>query len=378
LKIGIPKETVSGETRIAVIPSMISTLTKMEHEVLVEKDAGAGASFSDQQFTDAGAKIAGSSKDLYQSSDIILKVQPPDEKEAGLFKEGSTLVSFLAPLDNLLLVKKLAERKITSFSMEFVPRITRAQSMDALSSMATIGGYKAVLIAANHLGKIFPLLMTAAGSIPPATVFVLGAGVAGLQAIATAKRLGAKVEAFDPRPAVKEQVKSLGAQFVEMELPEEDVETKGGYAKEQSDAFLVKEQEAIAARLPKVDVVITTAQIFGKKAPILITEEMVKMMRPGSVIVDMAAEQGGNCELTKANETIEKHNVTIQGAVNLPALVPVHASQMYSKNITNLLKHLLQATPYDFEDEITKGACITHDGKIVNEMVADAVQKGGK
>jgi NAD(P) transhydrogenase subunit alpha len=378
LKIGIPKETVSGETRIAVIPSMISTLTKMEHEVLVEKDAGAGASFSDQQFTDAGAKIAGSSKDLYQSSDIILKVQPPDEKEAGLFKEGSTLVSFLAPLDNLLLVKKLAERKITSFSMEFVPRITRAQSMDALSSMATIGGYKAVLIAANHLGKIFPLLMTAAGSIPPATVFVLGAGVAGLQAIATAKRLGAKVEAFDPRPAVKEQVKSLGAQFVEMELPEEDVETKGGYAKEQSDAFLVKEQEAIAARLPKVDVVITTAQIFGKKAPILITEEMVKMMRPGSVIVDMAAEQGGNCELTKANETIEKHNVTIHGAVNLPALVPVHASQMYSKNITNLLKHLLQATPYDFEDEITKGACITHDGKIVNEMVADAVQKGGK
>ena len=378
MKIGIPKETVSGETRIAVIPSMISTLTKMEHEVLVEKDAGAGASFSDQQFTDAGAKIAGSSKDLYQSSDIILKVQPPDEKEAGLFKEGSTLVSFLAPLDNLLLVKKLAERKITSFSMEFVPRITRAQSMDALSSMATIGGYKAVLIAANHLGKIFPLLMTAAGSIPPATVFVLGAGVAGLQAIATAKRLGAKVEAFDPRPAVKEQVKSLGAQFVEMELPEEDVETKGGYAKEQSDAFLVKEQEAIAARLPKVDVVITTAQIFGKKAPILITEEMVKMMRPGSVIVDMAAEQGGNCELTKANETIEKHNVTIQGAVNLPALVPVHASQMYSKNITNLLKHLLQATPYDFEDEITKGACITHDGKIVNEMVADAVQKGGK
>jgi NAD(P) transhydrogenase subunit alpha len=378
LKIGIPKETVSGETRIAVIPSMISTLTKMEHEVLVEKDAGAGASFSDQQYTDAGAKIAGSAKDLYQSSDIILKVQPPDEKEAGLFKEGSTLVSFLAPLDNLLLVKKLAERKITSFSMEFVPRITRAQSMDALSSMATIGGYKAVLIAANHLGKIFPLLMTAAGSIPPATVFVLGAGVAGLQAIATAKRLGAKVEAFDPRPAVKEQVKSLGAQFVEMELPEEDVETKGGYAKEQSDAFLVKEQEAIAARLPKVDVVITTAQIFGKKAPILITEEMVKMMRPGSVIVDMAAEQGGNCELTKANETIEKHNVTIQGAVNLPALVPVHASQMYSKNITNLLKHLLQATPYDFEDEITKGACITHDGKIVNEMVADAVQKGGK
>jgi len=383
LKIGIPKEIFPGETRVAVIPAMISTLTKLEHEVLVEKDAGQGASFSDEQYTEAGATIIENAQKLYEFSEIIIKVQPPTENqevgkhEVELLNNGSTLISYLAPLNDLPMIQKLAQRNITSFSMEFVPRITRAQSMDSLSSMATIGGYKAVLIAANHLGKIFPLLMTAAGSIPPATVLVLGAGVAGLQAIATAKRLGAKVEAFDPRPAVKEQVKSLGAQFVEMELPEEDVETAGGYAKEQSDAFLIKEQEAIAARLPKVDVVITTAQIFGKKAPILITEEMVKQMRPGSVIVDMAAEQGGNCELTETDKTLEKHNTTIYGTVNLPASVPVHSSQMYSKNVTNLFKHILQEGKYDFEDEITKGACITHDGKVINQLVADALNTGG-
>jgi H+-translocating NAD(P) transhydrogenase subunit alpha len=378
LKIGIPKETVSGETRVALIPAMISTLTKMEHEVLVEKNAGSAASFSDRHYTDAGAKIIENNKKLYDSSDMILKVQAPSEEEVGLLKQNAALVSFLAPFDHLPRIKKLADRKVTSFSMEFVPRITRAQSMDALSSMATIAGYKAVLIAADHIGKIFPLLMTAAGSIPPATVLVLGAGVAGLQAIATAKRLGAKVEAFDPRPAVKEQVKSVGAQFIEMELPEEDVETAGGYAKEQSDAFLLKEQEAIGARLPKVDVVITTAQIFGKKAPELITDKMVQSMRTGSVIIDLAAEQGGNCELTQAGKTITKHDVSIYGAVNLPALVPVHASQMYSKNITNLVKHLLQEGKYDFEDEITQGACITHDGQIRNKMIAEALEKGGK
>lgn len=376
MKIGVPKETVTGENRVAVIPSMINVLTKMDHDVLVEKKAGLKASFNDEQYSKAGASIIESSKTLYESSDLIMKVQPPFETEVDQLKTGSTLISFLAPLNNLPMIGKLINCKITSFSMEFVPRITRAQSMDALSSMATIAGYKAVLIAANHLGKIFPLLMTAAGSIAPATVLVLGAGVAGLQAIATAKRLGAKVEAFDPRPAVKEQVKSLGAQFVEMKLPEEDVETVGGYAKEQSNAFLFKEQEAVAARLPKVDVVITTAQIFGKKAPTIITKEMVKSMKSGSIIIDLAAEQGGNCELTQANKTITKYDVTIYGAVNLPATVPVHASQMYSKNITNLVKHLLQESPYDFEDEITKGACITHEGQIKNQMIAEALNKG--
>ncbi|MDQ7054332.1 MAG: hypothetical protein Q9P14_16120 [candidate division KSB1 bacterium] len=239
----------------------------------------------------------------------------------------------------------------------------------------TVAGYKAVLMAAAQLGKFFPLLMTAAGTIPPANVLVLGAGVAGLQAIATAKRLGARVEAFDPRPAVREQVQSLGAQFIEMELPE-DVETAGGYAKEQSEEFLRKEQEAIAARLAKTDVVITTAQIFGKRAPILITEDMVKMLRPGAIIIDLAAEQGGNCELTEAGKTVEKHGVTILGTVNLPATVPVHASQMYSKNITNLFRHLYQAEDgkLDFDDEITKSACVTHQGEIVNEFVKNALK----
>lgn len=384
MKIGIPKEIVSGETRVALVPSMVNLLTKLEHEVLIEKDAGLASSFVDAQYEEAGAKIAGDAGAIYSQADVILKVQPtaehPDLKkhESELLKEGCSIISFMAPLENRQAVQKLAAQKITSFAMEFVPRITRAQSMDALSSMATLAGYKAVLIGANHLGKIFPLMMTAAGTIPPSNVLILGAGVAGLQAIATAKRLGAKVEAFDPRPAVKEQVKSLGANFVEMELPEEDVETSGGYAKEQSDAFLKAEQDAIGARLPKVDVVVTTAQIFGKKAPILITEEMIKTMRPGSVIVDLAAEQGGNTDITEADRTIEKHGVTVYGAVNLPATLPVHASQMYSKNITNLFKQIFQPEGIDFEDEITKGACITRDGNIVNELVASAIQGGGK
>jgi len=264
--------------------------------------------------------------------------------------------------------------------MEYIPRITRAQSMDALSSMATISGYKAVLIAANHLPKMFPLLMTAAGSIQPAHVFILGAGVAGLQAIATAKRLGARVEAFDPRPAVREQVQSLGASFVEMELPKEDVETKGGYAKAQSDEFLLKEREAIATRLAKTDIIISTAQIFGKKAPILITEEMVKHMRPGSIIIDLAAEMGGNCALTVPHEMTTLHGVRIYGAVNLPATIPMHASQMYAKNLANLFNNLYQSegSGIDFEDEITSGACMTHNGKIMNESIKNALAQGGQ
>jgi NAD(P) transhydrogenase subunit alpha len=261
--------------------------------------------------------------------------------------------------------------------MEYVPRITRAQSMDSLSSMATLAGYKAVIIAANHLLKIFPLMMTAAGSIPAATVLVLGAGVAGLQAIATAKRLGARVEAFDPRPAVKEQVESVGATFIPMETLE-DVQTAGGYAKEQSEEFLRKEQEAIAARLPRVDVVITTAQIFGKAAPVLITEDMVKLMAPGSVIVDLAAEQGGNCELTEPNQVVQKHGVTIHGAVNLPATLPTNASMMYAKNLTTLFL-ALYAKPeagVNWEDEIATGACVTHAGEIKNEMVRKLLEQG--
>jgi len=376
LKIGIPKEIVENETRVALVPAMVNILTKLEHNVHVEKGAGEAASFSDAMFEEAGAIIESGAEKLYKVSDVILKVQPLVKNEhlkrheAELLNEGAHVISFLSPLQNVDMIKTFQKRKITSFSMEFVPRITRAQSMDALSSMATIAGYKAVLIAANHLGKIFPLLMTAAGTIPPANVLILGAGVAGLQAIASAKRLGAKVEAFDPRPAVKEQVESLGAQFVEMEMPE-DAETEGGYAKEQSDEFLLKEQEAIAKRLAKTDVVITTAQIFGKQAPLLITEEMLKSMRAGSVMIDLAAVQGGNCAFTESGKTVQKHGVSIYGAENLPALVPVHSSQMYSKNITNLFRHLFSSTALDFEDEITSGSCITHDGEIINAFVKE-------
>lgn len=382
MRIGIPKENLKGETRVALIPPMISSLTRNKHEVLVESGAGTKASFTDEEYKKAGANVINDKAELYRSSEVVFKVQPPqmdtNNNEATLLQNGSVLIGFLAPLDNPTLISTLAEKNITSFAMEFIPRITRAQSMDALSSMATIVGYKAVLIAADHLGKIFPMLMTAAGTIPASNVLVLGAGVAGLQAIATAKRLGAKVEAFDPRPAVKEQVQSLGAQFVEMEVVE-DVETKGGYAKEQSEEFLRKEQEAIAGRLPKTDVVVTTAQVFGKRAPLLITEDMVKLMRPGSVIIDIAAGQGGNCALSKPDEVVENYGVTIYGHTNLAATVPVHASQMYAKNLINLFNNLYKnpETGLDFNDEITKGACMTHDGKIMNEMVRNAVQNGG-
>lgn len=377
MKVGIPKEIAAGEKRVAVIPNMLNVITKLNHEVLVEKDAGTAAGFADSAYADQGAQIVDSAKELYAQADLVLKIQPPVENpqlgmhESEALKEGATLITFLSPTTHGEGIKKLNGRKVTAFDMGFVPRITRAQSMDALSSMATVAGYKAVLLGANKLGKMFPLMMTAAGTIAPSNVMVLGAGVAGLQAIATAKRLGAKVEAFDPRLAVKEQVESLGAKFIEMEMPE-DAETEGGYAKELGDEFLKKEQEAIASRLPKMDLVITTAQIFGKAAPILITEEMIKMMPLGSVIVDLATEQGGNTEITK-KDTIEKHGVTVIGAVNLPTEIPLHASQMYSKNITNLLKHIYGEETIDWEDEIVKGACVVREGEIVNELVAKIV-----
>lgn len=376
-RIAVPKETSVGETRVALIPSLVPLLIKDKHEVLIESGAGLAASHPDEEYVKVGARLVTDAAVLYNEADIVFKVQPP-KHDAGRFREGSTYIGFFAPLSNPDLVQTFLQRKITAFSMEYIPRITRAQSMDALSSMATVAGYKAVLLATEKLGKMFPLLMTAAGTVPPATVLVLGAGVAGLQAIATAKRLGAKVEAFDVRAAVKEQVKSLGAAFLEMEITE-NLETAGGYAKEQSAEFLKKQKEMLSGRMPKVDVAISTAQVFGKKAPILITEEMVKLMRPGSVIVDLAAEQGGNCELTEPGKTVEKHGVIIIGAVNLPATIPVDASLMYSKNVTNLFKLLypsVDATP-DFNDEIIKGACITRNGGIVNESVRAALQQGG-
>lgn len=363
-----------------MIPSIASQLRKSEHTIYVESGAGIQSLCSDAEYTEYGAEIVDVNT-LYRSADVIFKVRPPanhpqlPKHEADMMKEGSIYIGFLAPLSNENVVKTFAERNITSFALEFLPRITRAQSMDALSSMANLSGYKAVVMAADRVGKIFPLMMTAAGTIQASVVLVLGAGVAGLQAIATAKRLGARVEAFDPRPAVKEQVESLGASFIEMELPE-DAETKGGYAKEQSEEFIKKEMEAIGERLPKVDVVITTAQVFGKRAPVLITEKMVKLLKPGSIIIDLAAEQGGNCELTEAGKEIEKHGVAVVGVENLPATIPVHSSQLYARNIVNLFQHLYNKQndyTLNFEDEITKSACITHNGDIVNDLIKNSV-----
>ncbi len=374
MKIGIPKEISSGEGRVAVVPVMVSQLKRDEHEVFVETGAGIDSNFLDDEFKQAGAEIISDAKDLYQVAEAVIKFQAPEvhpqlkKHEIELLKDGTVLICSLPPQKHAELIPMLQKHKITTFAMEYLPRITKAQSMDVLSSMATAAGYKAVLIAADHLTKFFPLLMTAAGTIPPANVLILGAGVAGLQAIATAKRLGARVEAFDPRPVVKEQIESLGGTFVEMEMPE-DAETTGGYAKQQSDEFLKKEQEAIGARLPKVDVVICTAQIFGKQAPLLVTDEMVKLMKPGSVIVDLAAAEGGNCELSEPNKVTEKYGVTVFGKVNLARELPTHASQMHSKNVTTLFKHAFQNGELDFEDEIVKNACITHNGEIINEMV---------
>ena len=376
MKIGIPKEVLVGETRVALIPTMVPLLKKDQHEILVEAGAGAGARFSDARYLQAGASVVENASALYEQADILFKVQPPQMHpvthlpEAEMLREGSTFIGFLSPLTNLAVMKSFARRKITAFAMEFIQRLTRAQSMDALSAMSTVAGYKAVLLATEHLGKMFPLLMTAAGTITPATVLVLGAGVAGLQAIATAKRLGARVEAFDPRPAVREQIHSLGATFIEMDLPQ-DVETAGGYAKEQSAEFLQREHEVICARFPSVEVVISTAQVFGKRAPVLITAEMLTSLRPGAVIVDLAAEQGGNCELTQAGQTIEHEGVTIIGATNVPALLPIDASQLYARTVVNLFRYLYPSTgpQPDSTDELVKGACVTRNGVVVHELL---------
>jgi len=382
MRIGIPRETVAGETRVALIPDLVPSLIRAHHEVLVEAGAGATACFADTLYQQAGASIIASATALYERAEIVFKIQPPQgrspkdgaEAEAEAVRPGSAYIGFLSPLTRPDLLATFAQRRVTAYAMELVPRIARAQSMDALSSMATVAGYKAVLLAADRLGKMMPLLMTAAGTVQPARVFVLGAGVAGLQAIATAKRLGARVDAFDPRPAVREQVQSLGASFVTMELPAVG-ETAQGYATQQSVAFLERERIAIAATLTHADIVITTAQIFGQRAPVLITAAMAETMQPGSVIVDLAAEQGGNCELTQPGQTIEHHGVGVVGAVNLPASVPVHASQLYAHNVVNLFLHLYrggQESPESL-DEIGEAVCVTRQGKIVNTQLAALV-----
>jgi NAD(P) transhydrogenase subunit alpha len=376
MKVGIPRETWPGETRVAVVPAAVAGLVKAGLEVLVEQGAGTTAGFLDEAYRAQGAAVA-SRADVFKSSDILLQVRATPGDPA-LLRSGQTVVGFADPLGAPQAIRSFAATGATLFSMELMPRITRAQSMDALSSMATIAGYKAVLLAATTLPRMFPMLMTAAGTVSPARVFVMGAGVAGLQAISTARRLGAKVEAYDVRPAVKEQVQSLGAKFVELPLESADAEDKGGYAKAQDEAFYKRQREMMLKVVAASDVVITTALIPGKPAPILLTTEMVEAMAPGSVIVDLAAERGGNCELTKPDETVVHRGVTILGPSNPPALVPYHASQMYSKNITTFLAHLLgkdgaaqPALAVNPDDEITRETLLTRGGAVVHPRVRD-------
>lgn len=378
MKIAVAKEIEVGERRVALIPDTVSRLVKQGLEVWVEAGAGERSFFTDDAYEAAGAKIIDDTATLWREADILLKVSPPKERgngqdEVDLLREGSTLISFLNPLGSPALIQRLAERNVTAFSLELIPRTSRAQSMDALSSQAAVAGYKATLIAAAALPKFFPMLTTAAGTIPPAKVFVIGAGVAGLQAIATARRLGAVVEAFDIRPAVKEEVQSLGAKFVEVQLEEATV-ASGGYAKEVSEAAKQKTQAAIAEHVKISDVVITTAQVPGRQAPILVTEAMVAQMKPGSVIVDLAAEQGGNCEGTEPGKDVVRHGVTIIGPINLPSSMPVHASQMYAKNILTLVQYLVTkegTLNLNFDDDIIASACVTHAREVKNQRVKD-------
>ncbi len=381
MRIGIPKETFPGEHRVALIPAAAAPLVKAGHEVVVEAGAGTAAGFPDKEYGGKGVTIVPSRAEVFGGSDVVLQVRAGGSNpEAGqadlaLMKPGQAIIAFLEPLTAKAATESLAARGVNAFSMELMPRITRAQSMDALSSMATIAGYKAVLIAAMELPRMFPMMMTAAGTVAPAHVFVVGAGVAGLQAIASARKLGAKVEAYDVRPAVKEQIQSLGAKFVELPLETVDAEDKGGYAKEADESFYRRQREMMAKVVAGSDVVITTAAIPGKKSPVLVTADMVRAMAPGSVIVDLAAERGGNCELTRADERVEDHGVTILGPTNLATTVPYHASQMYSKNITTFLAHLIKdgAIQTGADDEIVRETLVTSGGKIVNARVRQAL-----
>ncbi len=372
MRVGVTKEIVAGERRVALAPDAVARLVASGTEVLVESGAGEEANFSDEMYKEAGAELADDAASLLGSVEVVLKVQAPamnaalGKHEVEMITRGAALIALLQPLTNLELVRMLKEREITSFSMDTVPRIARAQSMDALSSMSSLAGYKAAIMASNSLAKYFPMMITAAGTYAPAKGLVLGAGVAGLQAIATARRLGAVLQAFDVRPVVKEQVESLGATFVG--LPEDaHTEDAGGYARELAEETQRRERDLIHSYAKDADFIISTALIPGRPAPLLITEDMVKDMRAGSVIVDLAAENGGNCELTEPGAEVVKHGVIIHGPLNLPSSMPVHASQMYSRNISALLQHLARdgQLQLDFDDAITQGCCITHQGSVV-------------
>jgi len=373
--VAVPREKSPRERRVALVPEGVKVLSRLDCEVVVESGAGVEAGFSDAEYEAAGARIDSDPAAVLSSGEIVVKVSPPvsvdGQSEIDLLRKGGIYVGFLRPLDDAETAAHLARQGVIAFSMELIPRITRAQSMDALSSQATVMGYQAVLDAAARLGKFFPMLVTAAGTISPARVLVVGAGVAGLQAIATAKRLGAVVEAYDTRSVVKEQIESVGGRFVELDLDTGDAEDSGGYAKAQSEEFYAKQRQLLGEVAKKCDVVITTALVPGAPAPRLIEEEAIAGMRPGSVVVDLAAANGGNCALTRADEVVKAHGVTIFGPTNLASSIPFHASQMYSRNVTNFLGHLVSEgrVELDLEDELTTGALLTHQGKIANERV---------
>jgi H+-translocating NAD(P) transhydrogenase subunit alpha len=376
--IGVPREIYPGEKRVALVPDTASKLIKLGFEVMVEKGAGTGAYISDERFIDAGAKIAENTAALYQSADVILKVQRPyidagtGIDETAVFKKDSILITLMFSLSYPEIAVKCAEAGINVLSMDAIPRITKAQRMDALSSQTNLAGYKSVIMAANEFGKIFPLMMTAAGTITPAKVVIMGAGVAGLQALGTAKRLGAIVEVSDVRPAVKEEVQSLGGKFIEVDSSE-NLQDAGGYAKEASEEYLRKQKEVLFKHITEADVVITTALVPGRKAPVLVTEEMVKNMKPGSVVLDMAVEFGGNCELSEIGKTVEKYGVKIIGEPNIPSLLPQQASELYSKNILALLQHISKDgnVVLNTDDEIVKGSLITYKGELVHEKTRE-------
>ena len=367
LKIGVLAETLQGERRVALVPDIAAKLVKVGFQVIVQAAAGESASFTDDAYREAGVVVEVDPRIVLSTADVVLSVQPPHVEGVAQLQIRAVTISFLQPTTQAALIEALAAHGVTAFSLDLLPRTSRAQSMDALSSQSSLAGYKAVLMAANRLGKFFPMLMTSAGTIPPARVLVLGAGVAGLQAIATARRLGAVVEAYDVRPAAQEEVESLGARFLKLVLETQDGE--GGYAREQSEEFLNKQREMLAEHVAANDVVITTASIPGRKAPLLITASMVKAMRRGSVIVDLASESGGNCAATLPGKVVEVDGVFVDGTTNIPSTMALHASQLYARNVTNLLLLLVSngELKLDFGDEIIRGCCVTHAGQIINE-----------
>jgi NAD(P) transhydrogenase subunit alpha len=376
MRIGVPKETAAGEHRVALVPEVVGKLKGKGLDVLVQSGAGTDALVPDTAFVDAGAELTQDAGEVWRA-DVVLTIAPPDPEQIRALGQGSILIGFLAPLSSPQTTKALADAGATAFAMESIPRISRAQSMDALSSQANVGGYKAALLGAEEMGRFYPMLMTAAGTIPPAKVLVLGVGVAGLQALATAKRLGARTTGYDVRPEVAEQVQSLGAQWLDLGL---EASGEGGYARELTDEERAQQQQALTDAIKGFDVVITTALVPGRPAPKLVTAEAVEGMKPGSVIIDMAGETGGNCELTEPGQTVVRHDVKIVSPLNLPSSMPEHSSQLFARNVLSLLELLVGedgALKLDFDDEIIAGACVVRDGEIVNAGAKSAVEKSG-